>query len=424
MRWTSLTEDRRKLQKRSAACFASVCGTFICRKVLTLSVQETVGLVMVEYRERSSRSSTSVVALVLVAGLLIGGLVTSFIFYVEIDGLNKEISGLKSQVSNLWGQQNYTVQNITLYQNGTALRQLYDSVKDSIVLVHGTVSNGSVQGSGFVYNFTNTMVVITNNHVVHGTTSVSVTFSNGNGYAANVTGTDPYADLAVLTVDAPASEFLPLEIVGSSMLRVGDPVVAIGNPYGLVGSLTTGVVSALGRTISEEEYIGAYSIANIIQTSTPINPGNSGGPLLNFDGKVIGITTAIVADSQGLGFAVPSNTILKEIYGLVVNRGYEAHSYLGVSGSDMDYDRAQDLGVNVTYGWWIASVVSGGPAATAGLRSNDVIVGINGTRMRNGDEMLSFLEEYTLPNQNVTLRIVRGTQVLDIQVHLGQRPPP
>jgi S1-C subfamily serine protease len=424
MRWTSLTEDRRKLQKRSAACFASVCGTFICRKVLTLSVQERVGLIMVEYRERSSRSSTSVMALVLVAGLLIGGLVTSFIFYMEIDGLNKEISGLKSQVSNLWGQQNYTVQNITLYQNGTALRQLYDSVKDSIVLVHGTVSNGSVQGSGFVYNFTNTMVVITNNHVVHGTTSVSVTFSNGNGYAANVTGTDPYADLAVLTVDAPASEFLPLEIVGSSMLRVGDPVVAIGNPYGLVGSLTTGVVSALGRTISEEEYIGAYSIANIIQTSTPINPGNSGGPLLNFDGNVIGITTAIVADSQGLGFAVPSNTILKEIYGLVVNRGYEAHSYLGVSGSDMDYERAQDLRVNVTYGWWIASVVSGGPAATAGLRSNDVIVGINGTRMRNGDEMLSFLEEYTLPNQNVTLRIVRGTQVLDIQVHLGQRPPP
>ena len=424
MRWTSLTEDKTRLQKFSAACFASVCGTFICRKVLTLSVQETVGLVMVEYRERSSRSSTSVMALVLVAGLLIGGLVTSFIFYMEIDGLNKEISGLKSQVSNLWGQQNYTVQNITLYQNGTALRQLYDSVKDSIVLVHGTVSNGSVQGSGFVYNFTNTMVVITNNHVVHGTTSVSVTFSNGNGYAANVTGTDPYADLAVLTVNAPASEFLPLEIVGSSMLRVGDPVVAIGNPYGLVGSLTTGVVSALGRTISEEEYIGAYSIANIIQTSTPINPGNSGGPLLNFDGNVIGITTAIVADSQGLGFAVPSNTILKEIYGLVVNRGYEAHSYLGVSGSDMDYERAQNLGVNVTYGWWIASVVSGGPAATAGLRSNDVIVGINGTRMRNGDEMLSFLEEYTLPNQNVTLRIVRGIQVLDIQVHLGQRPPP
>ena len=379
---------------------------------------------MVEYRERSGRSSASVMALVLVAGLLIGGLVTSFIFYMEIDALNKEISSLKSQVSNLWGQQNYTVQNITLYQNGTALRQLYDSVKDSIVLVHGTVSNGSVQGSGFVYNFTNTMVVITNNHVVYGTTSVSVTFSNGNGYEANVTGTDPYADLAVLTVNAPASEFRPLGIVGSSLLRVGDPVVAIGNPYGLVGSLTTGVVSALGRTITEEEYIGAYSIANIIQTSTPINPGNSGGPLLNFDGKVVGITTAIVADSQGLGFAVPSNTILKEIYGLVVNGGYDAHSYLGVSGSDMDYDRAQDLEVNVTYGWWLASVVSGGPAAAAGLRSNDVIVGINGTRMRNGDEMLSFLEEYTLPNENVILKIVRGAQLLDVQVHLGQRPPP
>ena len=379
---------------------------------------------MVEYRERSGRSSTSVIALVLVAGLLVGGLATSFIFYMEIDGLNREISDLKSQVSNLWGQQNYTVQNITLYQNGTALRQLYESVKDSIVLVRGTVSNGSVQGSGFVYNFSGVMVVITNNHVVHGTTAVSVTFSNGNGYEARVNGTDPYADLAVLTVNASASEFKPLEIVGSSMLLVGDPVVAIGNPYGLVGSLTTGIVSALGRTITEEEYIGAYSIANIIQTSTPINPGNSGGPLLNFDGKVVGITTAIVADSQGLGFAVPSNTILKEIQSLIVNGGYEAHSYLGVSGTDMDYERAQDLDVNVTFGWWVASVVSGGPAATGGVRSNDIIIGINGTYVKSGDEMLSYLEEYTLPNQNVTLRIVRGTQLLDKQVLLGQRPPP
>ncbi len=379
---------------------------------------------MVEYRERSGRSSTSVIALVLVAGLLIGGLATSFIFYMEIDGLNREISYLKSQVSNLWGQQNYTVQNITLYQNGTALRQLYESVKDSVVLVRGTVSNGSVQGSGFVYNFSGVMVVITNNHVVHGTTAVSVTFSNGNGYEAKVNGTDPYADLAVLTVNAPASEFKPLEIVGSSMLLVGDPVVAIGNPYGLVGSLTTGIVSALGRTITEEEYIGAYSIANIIQTSTPINPGNSGGPLLNFDGKVVGITTAIVADSQGLGFAVPSNTILKEIQSLIVNGGYEAHSYLGVSGTDMDYERARDLSVNVTFGWWVASVVSGGPAATGGVRSNDIIIGINGTYIKSGDEMLSYLEEHTLPYQNVTLRLVRETQFLDKQVLLGQRPPP
>ena len=379
---------------------------------------------MVEYRERSGRSSTSVIALVLVAGLLIGGLAASFVFYMEINGLNREISDLKSQVSNLWGQQNYTVQNITLYQNGTALRQLYESVKDSIVLVRGTVSNGSVQGSGFVYNFSSVMVVITNNHVVHGTTAVSVTFSNGNGYEAKVNGTDPYADLAVLTVNAPAGKFKPLEIVGSSMLLVGDPVVAIGNPYGLVGSLTTGIVSALGRTITEEEYIGAYSIANIIQTSTPINPGNSGGPLLNFDGKVVGITTAIVADSQGLGFAVPSNTILKEIQSLIVNGGYEAHSYLGVSGRDMDYERAQELRVNVTFGWWVAQVVSGGPAATGGVRSNDIIIGINGTYVKSGDEMLSYLEEYTLPYQNVTLRIVRGTQLLDKQVLLGQRPSP
>ena len=226
-------------------------------------------------------------------------------------------------------------------------------VRNSIVLIEGDISGGTQQGSGFVYDFSGRTVVLTNYHVVKGTTDLSVTFADGNGYSATVLGTDPYSDLAVLSVNAPASEFKPLDIVSSSTLAVGESVIAIGNPYGLVGSLTTGVVSALGRTITED-IAGDYAIANIIQTSTPINPGNSGGPLLNAVGNVVGITTAIVSNSQGLGFAIPSDTILKEINDLITTGSYDGHSYLGVEGEDMSYSLAQQTGASVTYGWRIA----------------------------------------------------------------------
>jgi len=205
-------------------------------------------------------------------------------------------------------------------------------------------------------------------------------------------------------------------------LRVGDPVIAVGNPYGLVGSMTSGVVSALGRTITEE-YTGGFAIANIIQTSTPINPGNSGGPLLNYCGKVVGITTAIVADSQGLGFAIPSNTLLKEIASLIENGTYEGHSYLGVKGTDMDYEMAQEMGVNVTYGWRIVEVVREGPSYKK-LEPDDIIIAMNETCIKNGDDLASYLEEKTLPGETVILRVVRGGQTLEIPVVLGKRPSP
>jgi S1-C subfamily serine protease len=385
---------------------------------------------MGEFGERGVRSSSFLV-LIFIAGLILGGILTSYITFREISRLDGEVTDLQNQVSVLYGNQTVTYENITVYQNSTALSQLYEKVENSVVLIVGTESSGSVQGSGFVYNYSGSMVVITNNHVVSGASDISVTFSDGNGYAAVVNGTDSYADLAVLTViGANESEFKPLDIVSSSTLRVGDPTIAIGNPYGLVGSMTTGVISALGRTISEENYTGGYAIANIIQTSTPINPGNSGGPLLNYNGKVIGITTAIVENSQGLGFAVPSNTILREIHSLIETTTYAGHSYLGVRGTDMDYETAQSLGVNVTYGWRVVEVISGKPADNAGIISDDVIIGINGTRIRNGDEMSSYLEEYTLPNQTVILKIARknqttqATDVLNIQVKLGTRPSP
>jgi S1-C subfamily serine protease len=369
-----------------------------------------------------SKASASLFALLFAAGLLVGGLLSFYINFQEINTLSNEVAVLQSQLSEIKGVQNFTYQNITVYQNATSLAEIYASVRDSIVLVQGTTSEGTVQGSGFVYSSSNTTVVITNYHVVYDTTDLSVTFPNGNGYSATVLGTDAYADLAILSVDAPADEFKPIEIVSSSTLGVGDPVIAIGNPYGLVGSLTTGVVSALGRTLTED-YAGGFAIANIIQTSTPINPGNSGGPLLNIVGKVVGITTAIVSDSQGLGFAIPSNTILREIAALITTGTYSGHSYLGVSGQDLSYATAQELGINVTYGWRIASVTAGGPS-DGKLQVDDIIIAMNSTLIKNNDDLASYLEEKTLPTEHLSLTVVRNNTTVNMDITLGTRPPP
>jgi S1-C subfamily serine protease len=369
------------------------------------------------------RTSTSFFVLLFIAGLLVGGIAVFYISFQQINSLSDEVAILQSQVSVLAsGGGNFTYQNVTVYQNSTELASIYSGVRDSVVLVQGTTPGGSVQGSGFVYQFQNRMVVITNYHVVQDTTALSVTFSDGNGYAATVLGTDPYSDLAVVSADAPANEFKPIEIVSSSTLRVGDQVIAIGNPYGLVGSLTTGVVSAVGRTISEDT-AGGFSIANIIQTSTPINPGNSGGPLLNVLGNVVGITTAIVSDSQGLGFAIPSNTILREISALILTGTYQGHSYLGVTGTDMDYDTAQSIGSSITYGWRIASIVSGGPS-DGRLEVDDIITAMNGTKIRNNDDLASYLEEHTLPNDRLAITVSRGSTTTPVTVILGIRPAP
>ena len=371
-----------------------------------------------------SKASASILILLFVAGLLVGGLLMFFVTYRQVSTLNGQVSILQSQVSDLRDSQNATYQSITILQNGTSLADIYRNVRESVVLVQGETSDGGVQGSGFVYNFAGRTVVLTNYHVVQDTTGLSVTFSNGNGYSATVLGKDPYSDLAVVSVssDAPASEFKPLTIVSSSMLGVGEPVIAIGNPYGLVGSLTTGVVSATGRTI-QEDTAGGYAIANIIQTSTPINPGNSGGPLLNAVGNVVGITTAIVSDSQGLGFAIPSDTILREVSALTTTGSYHGHSYLGVTGTDMTYSTAKETGASVTYGWRIASIAPTGPSAGK-LAVNDIIIAMNSQTIKNNDDLASYLEENTLPGDSLILTVVRGNTQSDITVTLGTRPAP
>jgi S1-C subfamily serine protease len=202
--------------------------------------------------------------------------------------------------------------------------------------------------------------------------------------------------------------------------------------------MTTGIISALGRTITEDDTNG-YDIADIIQTSALINPGNSGGPLLNYQGQVVGITTAVLDNSQGLGFAIPSDTILREVTDLTDTGSYTQHPYLGISGADMTYDIAKQMGVNVTYGVLIQQVTSGGPAANVGLKAGttqatvdgspitlggDIITAINGARIRNSDDLSTYLEEYTLPGQTISLTIVRNNQTMTIQVVLGARPAP
>jgi S1-C subfamily serine protease len=328
----------------------------------------------------------------------------------------------------------------------TSFSQLYQNIKDSVVVITDlqpqTTILGTayalIQGSGFVYNLNGQMIILTNYHVIAQAINISVTFNNGNGYAANVLGADPYSDLAVLSTNAPANEYKPLNITSSSTLQVGDFVAALGSPFGLSGSLTTGVVSQVGRTITEET-TGNYPIANVIQTDASINPGNSGGPLVNSAGEVVGINTAGVTGSQGVGFAIPSDMILREINTLVSTGTYTQHPYLGITSVDMNYDIASQTGVNVTYGVLIQQVVDDGAADNAGIRGGtvqrtidgatlfvggDVITALNGTRIIAMDQLSSYLEQNTLPNQTITATIIRDNTALNLTVTLGTRPMP
>jgi S1-C subfamily serine protease len=401
-------------------------------------------------QQRKPGFSTTLVVIIIVASLLGGGLLGYSITVLASPASNlslqNQVSSLQQQVLGLQSQVNAADQNYTFAVGENAsLAQIYDQVKDSVVVVQGyTVQYdmfrrayySGVQGSGFVYQYNGKMIVITNYHVIADTVNNTVTFVNGNTYAASVLGSDPYAELAVLSTEAPTSEYSPLEITSSATLNVGDPLIAVGGPYGLAGSMTTGIVSALGRTISEDTS-GSYPIANVIQTSTPINPGNSGGPLLDYQGQVVGITTAIVSDSQGLGFAIPSSTILREIGSLVTNGSYDQHPWLGASGTDMTYEIAKAVNVNVTYGWLVTGVTSGGPADKATLKGGtsqiqvasnsitvggDIIIAFDGTRIRNTDDLSTYLEENTLPNQTINVTIIRNGETITLPLTLGTRP--
>jgi S1-C subfamily serine protease len=269
--------------------------------------------------------------------------VVSLVGAASIYTISQQVSSLQSQITNLQStvtansQRSSTSATAASDTSSTILSDLYKEVSDSVVTINCTIVNTysyspfgrgggqtytsteEVQGSGFAYEYNGQMVIITNNHVIADAQSITVTFSNGKDYTATVLGSDSTIDLAILSTDAPASAYHPLTIESSSTVTIGEYVVAIGSPYGLNGTMTTGIISALDRsiTVTEDSTTGisstSYEMTGLIQTSTPINSGNSGGPLLTYDGKVIGITTAIVSNSNGLGFAVPSNTILSFI---------------------------------------------------------------------------------------------------------------
>jgi S1-C subfamily serine protease len=288
------------------------------------------------------------------------------------------------------------------------------------------------QGSGFIVSVNNQLVIVTNNHVVANAINETVTLSSGDGYPAKVLGSDPQADIAVLSINPMPSGLTSLTLSSSDNLQVGQPVVAVGSPYGLSGTLTTGVISALGRTISETSDSGSSgpTISDIIQTSTAINPGNSGGPLLDYSGHVVGITTAAVSSSQSLGFAIPSDTITREISSLVTSGSYTNHPSIGVTGTDMNYQIAQAMKTSTTYGFLVESVSSqngfkAGSTKTSILGSDvtvggDIIIGINGTGITGTDDLLSYLEQHTSPGQAAQFTIVRNGQTQTISVTIGK----
>ncbi|MFO8133760.1 MAG: trypsin-like peptidase domain-containing protein [Thermoplasmatota archaeon] len=381
-------------------------------------------------------------AAVFVGGALLGGFVGYWTLSGDVDDLRQKNDALQEQLSSLGGPSH----NITYFFGNTSLSSLYREVRNSIVVIQAYIEQQSMfgtqyaesQGSGFVYNYSGQHVVVTNYHVVRDAVNITVRFCNGTTYTAGLLGADPYADLAILEPHAGSAALQPLPVADSAALEVGDPVVAIGNPFGLTGSMTTGIVSHLGRTIRESA-AGNFPIANIIQISTPINPGNSGGPLLNYRGEVVGITTAIIQDSQGVGFAIPSDTVLREVPALVTEGGYDRHSWLGVTGIDMTYQLAMAMNVSVTYGWLIATVVDGSPADKAGIQGGDrqaevggqqvvlggdIIIAVDGHRVVDGDDLMSYLEAQTSPGDSIELTVMRDGEHRYFTVTLEKRPPP
>ena len=368
-----------------------------------------------------------------------------------------KVAKLQNMISQLRNQDpvtNHVVDIPAQYDVNMSVSQLnpvsiYESSNQSVVTIEGSKivvvdtffglqqAIESVIGSGFVISGTNSDYVVTNFHVVDGVVNSTVTFWNGDAFPAGIVGTDAYSDLAVLSVQAPRSDLHPLEFASSSSLAVGMPVVAIGNPFGLSGSITFGIVSQLGRTIQYQSTSGTFTIADAIQFSAPINPGNSGGPLLNMYGMVVGITSADVSGSQGVGFAIPSDIILRELPYLVSTGKYEMHPYIGIDGVDMNYQLSQLAATNVTYGVLVETVEPGSPAAKAGLQAGqqtvtisgqeytiggDVIVALNGTRIVNYDAFLTYLERYTLPGQTVILTVIRSGRYQMIDVTVGTQP--
>jgi S1-C subfamily serine protease len=327
------------------------------------------------------------------------------------------------------------------------LSNIYERANPGVVNID--VSAGATlteygSGSGFVIDQNGH--IVTNNHVVDGADEIDVTFWDGTVATAKLVGADPYSDLALLKVDTGSVKLVPLTLGDSDQVKVGQRVIAIGNPFGLVGTMTVGIVSGKGRTLPADvatSGTNTFSNPDIIQTDAAINPGNSGGPLLNSAGEVIGVNSAIRTDgtnraNSGVGFAVSSNTVKRVVQQLQDN-GRVAYPYLGVS-VDNHYTTGQlaaVLKLPVSKGVLVASVIDGGPAQRAGIRGGDQPVTVRGIPVRSGgdiitaidgdpinsfDEMIAYLAAKKQVGQTVTVTIVRGGETLQVPVTLDDRP--
>jgi serine protease Do len=269
-------------------------------------------------------------------------------------------------------------------------------------------------GSGFVWS--NDGIVVTNNHVVEGASSISVNFNDGSKLPAKLIGVDPDSDVAVLRVDTKGLATAPIGTSGD--LMIGESVVAVGNPFGLSGTVTTGVVSALGRSVPSKEQ--GRTFTDFIQTDASINPGNSGGPLLNIEGKVIGINTAIYANAQGIGFAIPVDRARKVIQDLL-RYGQVRNAWIGAVTSTLTPEEAKRIGATARSGALVSRVFGGSPAAAAGLQQGDVITAVEGHAV-DSRESFSTLTATASPGQSIPLTVMRGGATRNVTVHAAEPP--
>src|SRR5882757_3298436 len=322
-------------------------------------------------------------------------------------------------------------------EGGNTVNQIYKADANGVAFIESKVSEGIASGSGVVLD--DEGHVLTNNHVIEGASEVTVSLeSEGQMYPATVVGTEPNSDLALLKVEAPASKLHPLKLADSDQVEVGDPVVAIGNPFDLQRTVTSGIVSALQREIQAPDGV---TIDHVIQTDAAINPGNSGGPLINATGEVIGINSQIATGGSGsegnvgIGFAIPINTAKEEIAQLESGTADE-HGYLGISGANITPELAQAFNLPVDEGVLVQQVEEGGPAAAAGIQGattaasvegtefglgGDIITAVNGESIASTEELVEQISD-AHAGETVELTVDREGQSSSVSVTLAERP--